>query len=175
MFNPEELILQSTCFYIFLFYNCSICILAALQEGNALSKYTATAAVARTRGFPASQQLHTFATLAVYLPHASLQGTVKNLTTTISQTHLARRVMTSLWRSATVDRHGLRRRSLRDIIRCKSAPPRAQTAFVSPRVNSCKCKRASSGSLGDRGRRGVRLGGVWVPNRSVTFHATLPT
>lgn len=124
--------------------------------------------------FPASQQLHTFATPAVHLPQSSLQGTVKNLTTTISQIHFAWRVMTSLWRTATADRHGL---AVSDAAPCVTSsdvkvPRRAHKQHLSRRVACTVNKlmqiqaspfaRKQEQLAAHWGRREGLGGGVWL-------------
>lgn len=141
--------------------------------------------------FPASQQLHTFATPAVHLPHSSLQGTVKNLTTTISQIHFARRVMTSLWRTATADRHGL---AVSDAAPCVTSsdvkvPRRAHKQHLSRRV-ACTVNKLMQIQASPFARKQEQLAAHWgrregLTGRSagselvlsgscgVTFHVTL--
>lgn len=113
-------------------------------------------------GFPASQQLHTFATPAVHLPHSSLQGTVKNLTTTISQIHFARRVMTSLWRTATADRHGL---AVSDAAPCVTSsdvkvPRRAHKQHLSRRV-ACTVNKLMQIQASPSARKQEQLAAHW--------------
>lgn len=112
--------------------------------------------------FPASQQLHTFATPAVHLPQSSLQGTVKNLTTTISQIHFAWRVMTSLWRTATADRHGL---AVSDAAPCVTSsdvkvPRRAHKQHLSRRV-ACTVNKLMQIQASPFARKQEQLAAHW--------------